>query len=455
MNTDPTTNQQSVWRDPNANFLESDKGSDNDEALMTKPERMPKSECLVGGNSLEYAYPGFGHSGFFRHSSFVIRHSHRSFSLIELVCVLAVIGILAGMLVPALIRQLDKIAGDQESAALKSFSDALQQSIMRNRYIASYDTWASTVSIELGVDASNVSTNARRQPRVFLIDPALRIGDNTTNRLPYTQANWLTQTRSGSGVTNSAGALVPPLSPRLVMLSSIARALPAGVVSGVPAAADFNGIWDSADGTVPSAPAFAGWAGSGDDLKIQRINLSPLFVRLVLTTNVSESAYYSIDSTNSADLYNVPSPGRDGYFIRNSVLYLYTHGRTIIDSQQILTRDTSFVYDQNVWRSSLTGGSFLAGSLDLGSIVDKYLDAPENTNALYTIAKSNITQQAVVVSNMIAYMTAYTNWAASNFQDAARKTTARNVEGNLQTAVLDQYQSGNPDHLPHPTACPP
>src|SRR5207302_8457857 len=135
-----------------------------------------------------------------------------------------------------LIRQLDKIAGDQESAALRSFSDALQQSIMRNRYIPTYTTWASTVAIELGVDASNVSTNARRQPRTFLIDPALRIGNNA-NGLPYTQANWVTQTTSGSGVTNSAGVLVPPLSPRLIMLSSIARALPAGVVSGVPAAA--------------------------------------------------------------------------------------------------------------------------------------------------------------------------------------------------------------------------
>src|SRR5207248_1245007 len=272
-----------------------------------------------------------------------------------------------------------------------------------------------------------------------------------SSALPYNQ------TMFGSVVTNNSGVLVPPLSPRLMILSSIGRGVPGGIANGVPSSTNFNAIWDwnDAGGTVPSAPAFAGWPGSGEDLKIQRINLSPLFVRLVLTTNVSESAYYSIDSTNSADRYNVPSPGRDGYFIRNSVLYLYTHGRTIIDSQQILTRDTSFVYDQNVWRSSLTGGSFLAGSLDLGSIVDKYLDAPENTNALYTIAKSNITQQAVVVSNMTAYMTAYTNWAASNFQDAARKTTARNVEANLQAAVLDQYQSGNPDHLPHPVACPP
>src|SRR5437016_3062066 len=57
--------------------------------------------------------------------------AQRAFSLIELIGVLAVIAILAAVLVPALIRQLDKIAGDQESAALKSFGGALQASIMR------------------------------------------------------------------------------------------------------------------------------------------------------------------------------------------------------------------------------------------------------------------------------------------------------------------------------------
>ena len=63
-----TTNQQSVRRDPNANIRESDKGSDNDEALMTKLERMPKSECLEDGNGL-----GIRVSLVIRHSSFVIR----------------------------------------------------------------------------------------------------------------------------------------------------------------------------------------------------------------------------------------------------------------------------------------------------------------------------------------------------------------------------------------------
>jgi len=390
--------------------------------------------------------------------------AHLAFSLIEMIGVLAVIAILAAVLVPSLIRQMDRIAGEQESATLKSFSDALQSSITRltpahptSHYIPSVADWASTVATELGVDVANVTTNSRRQPRFFLIDPALRIGNNSLGLL-YSQTNWV----SGSVVTNTAGVVVAPLSPRLLILSSIGRALPTNIVSSVASSTNFNAIWDRNDtGNALPATSFA-WTGwpNGDDLKVQRVNLSALFVRLILTTNVSESAYYSIDSTNTSDKYNVLSPGRDGYFIKNSVLYLYTQGRTNIDSQQILSRDTSFVYEQNVWRSSLTGGSFLAGSLDLGSTVDKYLEAPENTNAMYTLTNnghgntSSMTQQSVVVSNMIAYMKAYTNWAASGFSDWTKKSTASSAQLNLKTVVQGQYlSSGN--YLPRPTDCPP
>src|SRR2546425_6792980 len=83
--------------------------------------------------------------------------SGRAFSLIEMIGVLAVIAILAAVLAPALIRQMDKLAGDQESAALKSFSDALQQSIMRKRYIPSATDWATNVASELGVDIAAIT----------------------------------------------------------------------------------------------------------------------------------------------------------------------------------------------------------------------------------------------------------------------------------------------------------
>src|SRR6266516_250010 len=75
--------------------------------------------------------------------------ARRAFTLIEMIGTLTVIALLATLLVPMLIRQMDKIAGDQESAALKSFGDALQQSILRNRYITNATDWATQTATEL------------------------------------------------------------------------------------------------------------------------------------------------------------------------------------------------------------------------------------------------------------------------------------------------------------------
>src|SRR5207245_1430464 len=154
------------------------------------------------------------------------RNTARGWTLIELIGVLAVIAILLAVLLPALIRELDKLAADQESAVLKSLSDGLQQSAMRNRYIPSQADWASAGAAQVGMNVSDVSTNARRQPRFFIIDPRLQIGTNNAG-LPYAQSNY----NSGS-VVSLANFAIPPISPRVMIVSSMSRPFPAGLVSG-------------------------------------------------------------------------------------------------------------------------------------------------------------------------------------------------------------------------------
>src|ERR1051325_9560823 len=84
-------------------------------------------------------------SSAFRRSRLAVRLG--AFSLIELSAVLGAIALLTLALAPAVVRQLDRIASDQETAALKFFGAALQQSIQRNRSIPSHTNWVTTVAL--------------------------------------------------------------------------------------------------------------------------------------------------------------------------------------------------------------------------------------------------------------------------------------------------------------------
>src|ERR1051325_4500420 len=146
---------------------------------MTKHEIMTKSQSRMRARDFELVSSRFGYSDFIRHSSFVIRHSAlRAFSLLEMIGVLAVLAVLAAVLAPNFVRPIDKTVSDQESATLKSFGDALQQSILRKRYIPSEVDWATNIAAEFGADVAYVTTSPRNQPRYFLIDPALQVGVN-------------------------------------------------------------------------------------------------------------------------------------------------------------------------------------------------------------------------------------------------------------------------------------
>src|SRR5437667_3561213 len=117
---------------------------------------------------LTYNYPRVRHKRRGADFQSALCKSQSAFSLIEMIGVLAVLAILLTILAPSFVRQMDKTAGDQESANLKALGDAFQQSVMRNRYIPSDADWASAVATESGVDIASVTNTPRRQPRFLL-----------------------------------------------------------------------------------------------------------------------------------------------------------------------------------------------------------------------------------------------------------------------------------------------
>src|SRR5260221_7757196 len=193
-------------------------------------------------------------------------HRARAFSLIEVIGVLALIAVLIAVVLPVLVRQIDKVVADQETSLLQSFNTAFTQSTMRTRYISGPLDWATNIAIELGMNISDVRTNARSNRRFLWIDPNFRIGD-TNSSLPYAQTNWF----FGSQCTNAAGAIVAPYTPRVMLLSSLSKTFPPSVSDGVPSTpSDFTNVWnwDDTSTTLPVATALSSWSGQGSDLKV-------------------------------------------------------------------------------------------------------------------------------------------------------------------------------------------
>src|ERR1041384_5630916 len=115
-----------------------------------------------------------------------------SFTLVEMIAVLAVIAALAAAVTPTIIRRVDRAAWTRETADLKTIADAYTQYIMRSNSIPSYTNsatipnWASAVANQMSLPVSVITTNSRGYARAFLIDPNLSINGAG---LPYPQTS--------------------------------------------------------------------------------------------------------------------------------------------------------------------------------------------------------------------------------------------------------------------------
>ena len=245
-----------------------------------------------------------------------------------------------------------------------------------------------------------------------------------------------------------------------MIISSLGIAVPSSLTTGTPATTDFNNLW-SWDGTkanFPSTGVWSGWNGNPNDITVQRINLSTLLVNLWLSYNNAPNrntlmCYYAIDYTSNP-LTTVTNTTNyiHGYFLKNSVLALfYTNTSSVLvtDSFQILSRDSTFAFDLNKWVNSLgnptnlnvagsSGGSGGPGigNFDFSDMVNGFLNAPGPTATPGNLTPSS--QQSTVISNFVAYMTDYTNWASAGFP---YPSTIYNTAVNDQATLVNNANS--------------
>lgn len=363
----------------------------------------------------------------------------QGFTLIEMVGILAVIVILATVIVSTTVRQLDIAAGDLEGANLSKYAAALQSNIQRNRYIPGTNDMAQRIASELGMDLKDVTTNSRANPRLFVVDPGFQIGLAQV-RPPFQQTN------TGCGFVGTNGYTAPPIKPRLMLLSNMGPVnWPANLASMNDS--DFDTLWNTADGSLPAGGPWAGWQGQPGDVRVQRINLSPLFVHLILYNYASTNrGQYTIDYSSRAEVPNLnpvgnPTNGIDAYFIKGTVLDLISgiSSGSATQAEVVITRDTSFAYVQQIWQSSINLGSrvdsraAMIGNA-LWSTAAAFLASPYNTNTT--------TKPPQVVNDMANFMGAYVNWANSGFYPATGTNVGAYLVASNSQAILFSHVNG-------------
>src|SRR5207245_3528179 len=109
---------------------------------------------------------------------------------------------------------------------------------------------------------------------------------------------------------------------RVMIVSSLSRALP--IATGVPTSTEFNAIWSTSEGAKPTTATWTSWAGTGDDLRIKKLNLQPLFYQVILVDHRSDTntpPWFSIDNS-STNAVPQGALGLNRYYIDGSVLGL-------------------------------------------------------------------------------------------------------------------------------------
>ena len=124
-----------------------------------------------------------------------------AWTLIEMIAAVAVLAILAALLLPAFIKEMDKSTADQERATLQSFADAFQQYVLTTRTVPNENGWVGAITSRLGVGNNHVLYNTHQplhqvfNSRVFLIEPAALGLGAAGNGLPYAQGDYVVMNR--------------------------------------------------------------------------------------------------------------------------------------------------------------------------------------------------------------------------------------------------------------------
>jgi hypothetical protein len=207
-----------------------------------------------------------------------------------------------------------------------------------------------------------------------------------------------------------------------MIVSTLAQNLPTNLFV-FPSAAIFNDLWNTPQGARPTNNIWASYKGSGDDLLIQRINLDPLFHRVILLNlDYGTPPSASVNSGSQAQILQ-GGRGTNSYYLDSTVLGLYDPTANLT-SREVVRTDLSRVFQNGIWRAEIDS---TITTNDFSTIAAVFFGAPAPPVAL---CKWNPTPHGVMDS-FAAFMFAYAAWANDG--------TCFSYHGNGNQKFVPQY----------------
>ena len=358
----------------------------------------------------------------------------KAFSLLEFIGVLGIIALIAAALIPNVIKRIDRAAWVKEKANLAALSEGFIRYVLKTNVIPGEQGWSQAVATQLGIASSDVSANSRRLARAFLIDTNGWLAGTTLNA-----ASGWTQGPGGTGTTTS------PANVRFMIVSSLAGKLPGSLLDLVhagarPSTAIFNDIWNTAEGAKPTSGIWgANYAGTADDLLIQRINLESVFHKLVLVNNDIGSP--APNFFVSAYAISAPNPvpagaGWTSYFLDGTLIGLCSNGTLTV--KETMRKDVGRVFETGYWRDEIGTGAQDPGGL--AKWASLFFNSAAPPNEKWGSNPKGVSQL------LSAFMYGYASWAnqAPCFGSAAHNNNDKNLaEYQLLNAVMQNFTSAN------------
>lgn len=325
------------------------------------------------------------------------RQRGAGFTVVELVGVLAIVAILAGLVAENLMEKMRLAAQEAERTSLATLTQTLEQYVIRNRAIPAVAALPAALAADLAVATERVAQTAQGNPRWIWVDPESRVGTNALGNLAYTQS--------------AQGSTVQPQRLRLVVLSSVGAPLPTPAITA-PNTNQFLQAWNAVRGTVPAFLS-SSWNGRPDDLAIQRIELGTLFCRVVLENlDGNYDAWYSVDATNNLasipKLTGLASNSRIFWLVRGSVLNFHYPDQSL-QAREYIMDDVGYTFENGRWGRYLRYGPNRSTGW-FGEMVDKFLAAPPPPGATRRYA----TQQWVIDA-MYHFLYCFGQWSLDYF----------------------------------------